>query len=709
MSLLNVFLPPGDAEARCAELLSVKTSCDWTLDWSCPGSSHPGRSGLAGEDGSLAFFCCCKVVFPAELQQQRKESESAEMLAKAQATAKTLTGFHRKAAPAAKEQEQAPKVAVPSVPKPLAKADPTPAPITTYVIAPQEGFWEDHRVTRLRKLGLEVVRADPVIASLPCETAQDDPAMRGILLAHRNVWAAVALTGKRSLVLEADWSVPDGLLDAQLGPALHAAHAKDEDYTSVGWCDLCEDGQPEDCHSSPWSYYVAGCAHAYFVSPGAARALARTDFCIASDAALLGSCGNIPGPRKLPRPQWAHEHANLIGRNLSCSWLEAPSYRPPLGNATQNQAGGVTRLNQGTGSTFRGLFMQNISMSPSHNGFDNKSDVLGVAAFQRWRHKRSTALAMNYAASKGQFRPVGGHRGLPVPVPAMSDPMQQQQEAQQRQQEAQRSVRHRFDKRQEPSLQTDLRAVDELFANFDCKHVYLDIGTDIGVQIRKLYQPKLYPHATAQAAFEEDFGRGSRCNVCTFGFEPNPEHSERLDTVQSKLRAHGIGVHIFKKAAYTSYTKLQFATGRKDKKEQQITHVEAIDLAPIVQRIYGHLGKGGIITAKMDIEGDEFALLPHLERSQALCLISRIQMVWHPQYYEELEGRKAAAALGLEADVAGAKASESSVRALQFQMMELYAHPTGECKTWLQDKQDITYEQDAGNEDDWPQGKCDEY
>ena len=58
--------------------------------------------------------------------------------------------------------------------------------------------------------------------------------------------------------------------------------------------------------------------------------------------------------------------------------------------------------------------------------------------------------------------------------------------------------------------------------------------------------------------------------------------------------------------------------------------------------------------------------------------------------------------------MAGAKASESSVRALQFQMMELYAHPTGECKTWLQDKQDITYEQDAGNEDDWPQGKCEE-
>ena len=138
----------------------------------------------------------------------------------------------------------------------------------------------------------------------------------------------------------------------------------------------------------------------------------------------------------------------------------------------------------------------------------------------------------------------------------------------------------------------------------------------------------------------------------------------------------------------------------------QVMHVEAVDLAPIIQRMYSHLGKGGIITAKMDIEGDEFALLPHLERSQALCLISRIQILWHPQYYDEKEGRKAAAALGLEADVSGAKASEASVRQMQLQINEIYAHPTGECKAWLQEKQDITYEQDDGNDDDWPQGAC---
>ena len=91
MSLFaNAFLPPGDAAARCVEFLTAKTSCDWTVEWSCPGSSNPGRSGLAGEDGSLAFFCCCKVVFPAELQHQRKLAEDAELRASAQATAKNI-------------------------------------------------------------------------------------------------------------------------------------------------------------------------------------------------------------------------------------------------------------------------------------------------------------------------------------------------------------------------------------------------------------------------------------------------------------------------------------------------------------------------------------------------------------------------------------------------------------------------------------------
>ena len=40
-----------------------------------------------------------------------------------------------------------------------------------------------------------------------------------------------------------------------------------------------------------------------------------------------------------------------------------------------------------------------------------------------------------------------------------------------------------------------------------CYHVYLDMGTNQGVQIRKLYQPQLFPNATVLPLFDKYFGR----------------------------------------------------------------------------------------------------------------------------------------------------------------------------------------------------------
>ena len=39
-----------------------------------------------------------------------------------------------------------------------------------------------------------------------------------------------------------------------------------------------------------------------------------------------------------------------------------------------------------------------------------------------------------------------------------------------------------------------------------CYHVYLDVGSNIGVQVRKLFQPKEYPGAGAIKVFREAFG-----------------------------------------------------------------------------------------------------------------------------------------------------------------------------------------------------------
>ena len=39
-----------------------------------------------------------------------------------------------------------------------------------------------------------------------------------------------------------------------------------------------------------------------------------------------------------------------------------------------------------------------------------------------------------------------------------------------------------------------------------CRHVYLDMGTNTGIQIRKLYEPHLFPNASVLSIFDKFFG-----------------------------------------------------------------------------------------------------------------------------------------------------------------------------------------------------------
>ena len=59
--------------------------------------------------------------------------------------------------------------------------------------------------------------------------------------------------------------------------------------------------------------------------------------------------------------------------------------------------------------------------------------------------------------------------------------------------------------------------------------MYIDVGSNVGVQVRKLYQPHLYPDAPVLKVFDEAFGANRNLSqVCAVGLEPNPKHTERL-------------------------------------------------------------------------------------------------------------------------------------------------------------------------------------
>jgi len=139
------------------------------------------------------------------------------------------------------------------------------------------------------------------------------------------------------------------------------------------------------------------------------------------------------------------------------------------------------------------------------------------------------------------------------------------------------------------------RDIRELIHRFKCHSAYLDIGSNVGVQVRKLYEPQLYagkdpmlerlarkwhvynePTAEERAAgivkgtefwnitspvlpiFDKYFGKAPRCGVCAIAVEPNPRHTARHKELQAVLQAAGAG------ALWLSRTAASVSNGQLD-------------------------------------------------------------------------------------------------------------------------------------------------
>lgn len=79
-----------------------------------------------------------------------------------------------------------------------------------------------------------------------------------------------------------------------------------------------------------------------------------------------------------------------------------------------------------------------------------------------------------------------------------------------------------------------------------CTNVFLDIGGNMGMQARKLFEPALYPpkryNSSIYSKFARIFGPNStawRESVCVIGFEPNPAHHARLRQLAHRYSTRG--------------------------------------------------------------------------------------------------------------------------------------------------------------------------
>lgn len=147
-----------------------------------------------------------------------------------------------------------------------------------------------------------------------------------------------------------------------------------------------------------------------------------------------------------------------------------------------------------------------------------------------------------------------------------------------------------------------------------CDSIFLDLGTNIGVQIRKLFEPSKYSGAKILSIFDGLFGQPSTrpSRVCALGMEPNPLHQPRLQALEAAYNARGFRTRIYPFAAWTEEGTMTFQSCPRDMNEHESwgahlgkRRAEEVRTVDITEFILS-LPKGSVKLMKMDIEGAEF-------------------------------------------------------------------------------------------------------
>jgi len=175
-----------------------------------------------------------------------------------------------------------------------------------------------------------------------------------------------------------------------------------------------------------------------------------------------------------------------------------------------------------------------------------------------------------------------------------------------------------------------------------CSKIYLDMGSNIGVQVRKLFEPEHYSGAGVLPIFDRFFGPpaerrrpSNQSGICALGFEANPRWVGRLQLVERAYRdAKGWRANFVVPAAVSDrdnetvtihygghkYGFPDLSAGITDDQLPEAAEVPTFDMAAFVsQQIVPLSSKNVTVVGKVDIEGSEYVILPKLLKEGLLC------------------------------------------------------------------------------------------
>jgi hypothetical protein len=184
-----------------------------------------------------------------------------------------------------------------------------------------------------------------------------------------------------------------------------------------------------------------------------------------------------------------------------------------------------------------------------------------------------------------------------------------------------------------------------------CDAIYLDIGSNIGVQVRKLYEPERYPGAEVLKQFDRIYGL-NRSHVCSFGFEANPRHVKRLRWLESYNNEKGWKTKFFVPMAVSNIDKEEVdffeddipsehfwssSLSNEGNKTKRVS-IPSLNIGRfIMDELVGRRGNGPVY-AKFDIEGAEYNALGSLIANGAICHITHASIEFHHPKNEIMRG-----------------------------------------------------------------------
>ncbi len=183
------------------------------------------------------------------------------------------------------------------------------------------------------------------------------------------------------------------------------------------------------------------------------------------------------------------------------------------------------------------------------------------------------------------------------------------------------------------------------------------------MQIRKLFQPGLFPGAAILAHFEDVFGADADSDaVCAVAFEPNPAHAEELSALERHFSAEcGRRVFVFAGTAVGGREdgKAWFVAPQNDEEGfalggkvivvqdsesssslSSATPVKTTRLSRFIletvatRRLPPEDGVGSVLL-KLDVEGAELEVMADLIATGAAGRLRRILVEWHDQDHDD--------------------------------------------------------------------------